>query len=705
MPATDSIRFSAGLAPAVDPVQTRGHLDLVHGAGHRRGNAIFAEQNVIWNKWDHRPFDWAPGDNVEGLAKPNTDIYITLCRFHGEHRVKKNAVWVAGCWLDLDVKPDDPTKPQTEEERDRVLAALPEPTLLVASSPECRHVYWLYPDGLDDVERGLRLAQGWIGWCNQLASEVLGRPITFDGVADLARVFRLAGTIRWTPASAAPFRVELLKADGPRYPVEEIERCAEYGRRSYKGRSSSSGGEWEEVDRDALDDKTRAALKALEALGGHNAYQVGKAVYVTRPGKDNGASASINYVGPAMVYVFTSNWPPLEQGGVYSIDQLDGSLQQEDDAEIQKHLRWLRVRDRARELRAEELSADVVRPTGTKLKDLLAEPESQQRWRVEELWPVDSRIVLAAARKTGKTTLMGGVVRSLADGLPLLGQYKVSTGKVGLVDFEMSRDMLRRWLRDQGVQSKDQATVWPMRGLVGSFDILTDHGRTAWARQFRDAGLKVLLLDCLAPVLAALDLEETNYGVGRFLDAFDALLAEAGITDALIAHHMGHGPERSRGGSRLRDWPEAEWRLVRERTEDDEEVEAGARFFSAYGRDVEVGESRLTFDPVSRHLKMAGESRSTYRYNQEVIRVVAAVAALEAEGKSASKNVINTRVRGQKSKVDDRCDEAVSLGYLTRDKVGQAHVHHVTDLGRGLLASTGSEPVPNREPVTGSPTC
>jgi hypothetical protein len=67
----------------------------------------------------------------------------------------------------------------------------------------------------------------------------------------------------------------------------------------------------------------------------------------------------------------------------------------------------------------------------------------------------------------------------------------------------------------------------------------------------------------------ALGLDE-HREAGRFLVALDTLLADAGIPDAAVIHHMGHVTERSRGDSRIRDWPE--WRLVRE---DDEPSSPG----------------------------------------------------------------------------------------------------------------------------------
>jgi hypothetical protein len=71
-----------------------------------------------------------------------------------------------------------------------------------------------------------------------------------------------------------------------------------------------------------------------------------------------------------------------------------------------------------------------------------------------------------------------------------------------------------------------------------------------------------------------------------------------------MVHHMGHVGERSRGASRLRDWPDVEWQLVREGSAG-EQADA-RRFFKAYGRDVEVSEGLLQYDAETRHLTLAG---------------------------------------------------------------------------------------------------
>jgi hypothetical protein len=81
---------------------------------------------------------------------------------------------------------------------------------------------------------------------------------------------------------------------------------------------------WRKVDPAELDPADRAALAALERLGGHHAFHPrGKThIEITRPGKRAGTSATIGYVGPGVVKVFSPNWRRLETR-VYDADQLD----------------------------------------------------------------------------------------------------------------------------------------------------------------------------------------------------------------------------------------------------------------------------------------------------------------------------------------------------------------------------------------------
>jgi len=270
----------------------------------------------------------------------------------------------------------------------------------------------------------------------------------------------------------------------------------------------------------------------------------------------------------------------------------------------------LRIREAAaRRLRSERTGV-ALEPPIVSLAGFLEIPDEPLNYRIDDLLPVGGRVILAAAYKSGKSTLTANLVRVLVDGGDFLDRFPVHkpAGRVVLIDDELDPRMLRRWLREQGIENTDRVDVVALRGQVGSFDILDPDCRARWAARLRDARAGFIVLDCLRPVLDALGLSEDK-DAGRFLVAFDALLAEAGISEAVVNHHAGHTGERSRGDSRLRDWPDVEWKLVREQTDDGEVQSDARRYFSAYGRDVDVPEGLLHYDGAARRLSLSGGTR------------------------------------------------------------------------------------------------
>jgi hypothetical protein len=309
--------------------------------------------------------------------------------------------------------------------------------------------------------------------------------------------------------------------------------------------------------------------------------------------------------------------PPFAEPGT-AADQPDDQLDEHGvdvealafERQVAEELRRIRVREEAQRRARKARQAVAPRPSIVPLDEFLAVPDEPVAYRIDRLWPKGGRVVLAAQYKAGKTTMVGNLLRSLVDSAPFLDTFAVEPfrGRVVLLDDELDETMVRRWLRDQGIRHETAAAVVSLRGRLSSFDLLDPETRTEWATALREAGATVVVLDCLAPILDALGLSEDKEA-GRFLVAFDEMLKEAGVAEAVVIHHMGHSGERSRGASRLRDWPDVEWRLVREKNEDGESEPNAPRYFSAFGRDVDVAEGLLTFEPATRRLALAGGSR------------------------------------------------------------------------------------------------
>ena len=336
-------------------------------------------------------------------------------------------------------------------------------------------------------------------------------------------------------------------------------------------------------------------------------------------------AASGKYNGTAVDDPWTYETVHHEQpDGEHQDDQIPADPDDSDqdyfvtsEYEIQERLHRLRIQHEARTRLDQEIRPDVTLPPIKPLAELLAEPDTPVNYRIDKLALDGARIMLSAQYKAGKTTAVNNLIRSLADNTPFLGRFdvKIPAKRIVLIDDELDDNTLRRWLREQEiVNTAAIADVVRLRGRLTSLNLLDDRCRERWTRRLADLGCDYLILDCLRPILDALGLDE-NRDAGKFLVPFDAMLDSAGITNALVVQHMGHTGERSRGDSRLQDWPDAIWRLVRESEEPD-----SGRFFSAFGRDVNVAEGRLSFD--NRRLIYTAGNRDEAKVEAAVVAVL-----------------------------------------------------------------------------------
>jgi hypothetical protein len=371
--------------------------------------------------------------------------------------------------------------------------------------------------------------------------------------------------------------------------------------------------------------------------------------------------------------------------------------------DVEREARRLRIREAAeRKIRTEQQRAlGDLDPID--LADFLAVPDKSTVYRIDGLWPSGGRVMLAAQHKAGKTTMVGNVLRSLADGSAFLGQFRTEPARVILLDFEMHEDHVRKWLRDQRIARTGFVTVRPLRGKVSSFDILDGKIRSEWATRLR--GHEVAIFDCLRPILDALGLDE-HRDAGRLLIAIDELINEAGIPETLIIHHMGHSNERGRGDSRIIDWPEANWKLVREN-----EDEASPRYFSAYGRDVNQREALLDYDHSKRRLTLTGgsrkeasERRKDSELRESIFKIMHVRATLpEADRPDCTGTYVEHELRdlgvpfqrGDERKV---LTKLVESGELVMTRKGNAKLYNLPTSPEPPHGETGRSTVPTSPP-------
>jgi len=366
--------------------------------------------------------------------------------------------------------------------------------------------------------------------------------------------------------------------------------------------------------------------------------------------------------------------------------------------EVSARMDRLRVEREAKRRHDEAERPALDLPPVKSLDALLAEPDAPTPYLIEAVAPAGGRTMLSAPQKAGKTSLTGNLLRSLVDGDPFLGKFNIHERKqrIVLIDNELAENTLRRWLRQHNItNTAGVADVISLRGKVSTSNIIDDRCRAEWAQRLRDAGCDYLAFDCLRPILDALGLDE-NRDAGRFLVAFDALLAEAAIPDALMVHHMGHGQERSRGDSRLQDWPDAIWQIVREEPDNPH----SARYFRAHGRDVDGHEGRLDYDEATRRLTYAGGTRGDAKTEAALDTVIAILAedAKKDSSEGLSGRALEDAVEGEHPRAAVRKAIQVAIGRELVQRVSgekRAKIHRIVNpcdmCGKPIVGGQGAQ--------------
>lgn len=376
----------------------------------------------------------------------------------------------------------------------------------------------------------------------------------------------------------------------------------------------------------------------------------------------------------------------------------------EDELEdrIRDALERLRVHEAARQRLAAEGAKSVQLPELVSLDRLLAETPDTTPWILDRLWKRGGKVLNLGGKKSGKTVLTGNLVRSLVGGSPFLDEFEVNAELVGrlyVADFEMSRDQLRDWYRDWSVDRPERVSIDPLRGLASTFDVRVPAVRKRWADRIR--GNDTVIVDPLAPILAALGIEENSNGVAQFLEALDELMREAGASQYLVTHHMGWEDTRARGHSSLEGWPDGVWYIRRDRSEDPTEDDYGSRaprFFSAEGRDIDVPEGLLTFDGSARRLAYQGgttraESRQV-RGQVADLKAILTILRVVSEHPDVSAAQIDSELgrgfkNGRKPQIRGRAEADGLIRNIGRTN---AKRYLLTEKGRAWLESEGEPP-------------
>jgi hypothetical protein len=314
------------------------------------------------------------------------------------------------------------------------------------------------------------------------------------------------------------------------------------------------------------------------------------------------------------------------------------------DADVALELRTLRVREEARRQLAVEKEGTNPSFDAGLLEEILARPP-EPPFRIEGLLPSEAGMLVVAQRKTGKTTLMLNLARSLLTGQGFLGRFEVRRlrGKIAIFNFEVSGPQLGRWAHEVGVP-QDRLFLVNLRGCRNPLSHPDD--RTRVAALLKEQQVECVIVDPFARAYGGTNQNDSGE-VGAWLTDLDRFArSEVGALDLILTTHAGWNAERTRGSSALEDWADSVVTMTRGSDKDED-----TRYLRAIGRDVSLDEDQLHFDPQTRLLSLTGTgSRKQTRKNANAESLAIPVVLYVKEHPGASMADI---IRGIRQRVDD----------------------------------------------------
>jgi hypothetical protein len=334
------------------------------------------------------------------------------------------------------------------------------------------------------------------------------------------------------------------------------------------------------------------------------------------------------------------------------------------DVLVAEEVRKIQVRERARAI-VDAAKRPPAEPfdAGT-LAEILDRPKPPDA-RVENLIPWEAGTLWVAQRKVGKTTGVGNLCRSLLTGEPFLGRFEVRPidGDIALLNYEVSANQIARWLDDIGVP-RERLFLVNLRGRRNPLANEEDQERLATLLKTR--GTESLIIDPFGRAYTGQSQNDPGE-VGAWLANLDRYARnDIGATDLVLTAHAGWNGERTRGASALEDWADSIITMTKDDTEDGD----GERFIRAIGRDVELEEDRLDYDPNTRTLTLTGsgsrkankDTRRSDELDRTVLEMVTAEPGLNTT--QIGEKVHTAGVSFQRGDIGHAAARLVEAGHL-----------------------------------------
>ena len=315
---------------------------------------------------------------------------------------------------------------------------------------------------------------------------------------------------------------------------------------------------------------------------------------------------------------------------------------------------------------------------------------------VADLIPYEGHVLFSAEKKAGKTTAALNLAKSLLTGEPFIGakETKKIGGRVGFMNFEVSGRQFKKWASEHGIDPSRLYAV-NRRGMANP--LAYGDSRTELAAELKRLAVEVLIIDPFLKAFTGRD-ENSSSEVNEWLTMVEAFAVEAGIRNVVLIAHAGKTGETARGSSALEGWPDSIIRLsVNDKT--------GDRYIKAFGRDVYLEKTKLSFDQGTRTLSVAdGGGKS------EDMAIANRYAVLNEFGKAPftfTKTSLAKKMPGNYQKnlpaAGEIIDKLADQGLLAAKANGQGTTYTLTNLPPELLRQAEYDPTPERQEIEREP--
>lgn len=347
--------------------------------------------------------------------------------------------------------------------------------------------------------------------------------------------------------------------------------------------------------------------------------------------------------------------------------------------DVEIAVRKLRIQAAARKIIADEDAADIPPFDAGTLGEILQRP-AEPPYRVEGLIPNEASALIVAMRKTGKTTLNLNLARSLILGNEFLGKFGVRpiNGNVGLLNYEVSAAQIARWAHEVGIPH-DRLCIVNLRGRRNPLG--NDDDKERLATWLRDHDVESLLVDPFGRAYTGVSQNDSGE-VGAWLADLDRWArGDAGVLDLVLAVHAGWEGERSRGASALEDWGDTIITMTRKKADDDD-GDDGHRYLRAEGRDVDLDEDQLQYDPATRLLSLTGfGGRKKASVTSRVEKLIPVVVGYVESNPACSQRDMESGLPHRSTDVRKAAEMAAARGLIRRTSIGNGFSHMPAEWG------------------------